>query len=159
MMKWYIIGAILVIAFIGIMIAMQFTKKPSSGSSDIDYPLSAFQSGVKKGMMSQPQFLGDIMTLHSGEEFSFKTDSINGTVSKGYADKWKLEIFRENNERQSIHYDTWSDLAYKLDQYMIGARYFIVNMQGVEFHVGEVKQGPVKQLMSGNDEFQDSDLY
>ncbi len=126
----------------------------ASAAPSRDYPLGAFRSGQRTGVMSKPQFLGDVLTItQPGDGFKFKSDTKNGSVTKGYADKWKLEVFREGNERQSIDYDSWGDLAYKLNQYMVGARYFIVNMHGNVFRVGNVRTGPVRKIKSGNDDF------
>ena len=125
-----------------------------SSSASFEYPLSAFRSGQSTGVMSKPQFLGDILTLtRHGDGFQFQSDTMNGSVTKGYADKWKLEVFREGNERQSIEYDSWGDLSYKLNQYMVGARYFVVNLHGNVFRVGNVSTGPVRKIKSGVDDF------
>lgn len=161
------IGILIVLGILGYLVSTMLDGKkgrgatynrsgPSTGSSSAsrDYPLGAFRSGQNTGVMSKPQFLGDVLTItRPGDGFKFRTDTKNGSVTKGYADKWKLEVFREGNERQSIEYDSWGDLAYKLNQYMVGARYFLVDMHGNVFRVGNVRMGPVRKIKSGNDDF------
>lgn len=157
--EWIIAGGVLILAIVVVAILLMDKKKylgnsgQEMGKTATSYPLSAFKSGANTGEMSRPQFLGDILTLKQGDEFSFQTENVTGSVKKGYADKWVLEKFRENNERQSIHYDSWGDLAYKLDQMMTMSRYFIVNLHGTIFHVGKIKTGPVRKIKNGNEDF------
>ncbi len=157
--EWIIAGVAVVVVIIIVVyfITVKSDIKPIiSVTKQRDHPLGAFQSGQASGTMSQPLFLSDILTMKPGDIFEFQTNHINGSVKKGHADKWELLVFRENNERQSIDFNSWGDLSYKLNQYMVGSRYFIVNMNGSVFHVGKVKTGPVRKIKGGNDDFETS---
>ncbi len=161
--EWLIGGGVLLL-LVAVAVAyfvMMKADKSSGGNNRYgtgemikEYPLSAFKSGQRTGTMSQPQFLSDILTLKPGEGFAFQTNSVNGSIMKGRADKWELIVYRENNQRQSIHYDSWGDLAYKLNQYMVGSLYFVVKLNGSVFHVGSIKQGPIRKIKNGNEDFE-----
>ena len=152
-----IVAVSILVAFVILSQSAESMSRPISSPPTADrrdYPLGAFKSGTTSGVMSQPQFLGDILTLKPGDGFSFYTDSMNGSVTKGRSDQWELTVYRENNERQSTHYESWGDLAYKLNRYMVSSRYFKVVMKdGTDFYVGDIKEGPIRKMGAGNEYF------
>lgn len=118
-----------------------------------NFPLSAFKSGETSGYMSPPQFLSDLLVLDKGESITFQTENKNGVIQKGPLDKWQLVCYHGDNQRQSINFDSWGDLAYKVNRYILTSRYFMANVGGRNFLVGEPKKGPLKKLGAAADYF------
>ena len=136
------------------------TSGPLAGMAEVDsaprkfiYPLSAFESGMVTKQMSMPLFLNDLLTLQEGDQVLFKTDTKTASIEKGYGDKWLLVMFSEQNERQQMAYDSWSDLTLRLHQLLMGSRYFIAKLpNGAEFHVGDFKLGHPTMMESAHDD-------